>query len=482
MQVRPAPPGRVVVTLAPGPYQEHTADMGTRRAMGRLHRGGTNRLIVMIGLAAFVVGVYVTVVLGGGAFIGRTDSPSLPLEVLATAIVALMFAPVQSSLERAAVSLTHGRAVTPYDVLRRFSETASDDYATDELPTRMSMLLAQGTGAQWAQVWLTVADRLVLAATWPDSPDAEQAPPDPQSDARDATGPGRRALVVRHGGEQLGVLRLEQRAGLPLTAVEERLFTGLADQAGLVLRLVGVRAELERRHVELLARAEELNASRERLIQTQDAERRRLERDLHDGAQQHLVALAVNLRLVQTVAARSPGRAARVLSEQADAARAAIETLSSLSRGIYPRLLSDEGLVPALRAAVAASAIPVNIEGGRVDRLPAAVEAALYFCCMEAVQNAAKHSRARAIAIQLREDEQAWGLTVTDDGTGFDAKQMIALDSGSTGLTSMRDRLDSIGGTVSIESSSVGTTVTAVIARSAANWSGHLVPAAREAS
>ena len=118
---------------------------------------------------------------------------------------------------------------------------------------------------------------------------------------------GRRALAVRHGGHLLGVLRLQERPGVALTAVEERLFAGLAAQAGLVLRLVGLRAELEDRHEELVARAEELKASRERLIETQDAERRRLERDIHDGAQQHLVALTVNLRLAQTIAATVAG-------------------------------------------------------------------------------------------------------------------------------------------------------------------------------
>ena len=114
------------------------------------------------------------VVLGGGALIGRTDSPSLPLSVLATAAVALLFAPVQAALERVATSLGHGGAATPYDVLSRFSETVTGGYATEELPARMSMLLAQGTGAQWAQVWLTVSDRLTLAATWP--ADADDGP------------------------------------------------------------------------------------------------------------------------------------------------------------------------------------------------------------------------------------------------------------------------------------------------------------------
>ncbi len=148
---------------------------------------------------------------------------------------------------------------------------------------------------------------------------------------------------------------------MPLTAVEERLFVGLAAQAGLVLRLVGLRAQLEDRHRELRARTRELEGSRGRVIEAQDAERRRLERDIHDGAQQHLVALAVNLRLAQVVAGRSPERATEMLAAQADAARLAIDMLSSLSRGIYPRMLAEHGLVAALRAGVAASV-------GRGDR------------------------------------------------------------------------------------------------------------------
>ncbi|MGH8970519.1 MAG: sensor histidine kinase, partial [Actinomycetes bacterium] len=278
-----------------------------------------------------------------------------------------------------------------------------------------------------------------------------------------ATGEGRRALTVRHGGQLLGVLRLQERPGVPLTSVEERLFTGLAAQAGLVLRLAGLRAELGARHDELMARADELKASRERLIETQDAERRRLERDIHDGAQQHLVALAVNLRLAETVAARSPERAARVLVEQADAAREAIATLSQLSRGIYPRLLADDGLVPALRAAVATSPVPVTVEADGVGRLPSPVEAALYFCCMEAVQNAAKHSGARTVGVRLGEDRGRWRLTVEDDGAGFDPTHARAVGSGA-GLANMRDRLECVGGTVTLGSlPGRGTTVTALV-------------------
>ena len=433
--------------------------MRTRRGTGRLHTRGRHRVLVWVGLAVFVAGVYVVVVRGAGAMIGETDSPSVPLSVLATATVALSFARVQSGIERGAARLLGNRAAAPYDVLRRFSESLPEEESTEDLPTRMARLLADGSGASWAQVWVSVAGRLTLAATWPADTDATETPPGPLPGARDVVGPGLRSLAVTHGGEPLGVLRLMERSGLPLTAVEERLFIALADRAGLMLRVVGVRADLERRHSELVERAGDLRASRRRLIEAQDAARRGLERDLHDGAQQHLVALAVNLRLAQALATSSPARAHALLGLQADASAVAIETPSSLSRGIYPRLLSEQGLEVALRSAVAASAIPVTIVADGMVRLPPALEVALYFCCMEAVQNAAKHSGASTLVVHLTHHLGQSRLVVTDDGDGFVAT--VATGTGA-GLANMRDRLDAVGGTVSVASLvGVGTTVTA---------------------
>jgi signal transduction histidine kinase len=418
------------------------------------------QLLVVAGLAAFVIGVYVVVVLGGGALIGRTSSPSLPLSVLATAIVALAFEPVQTRLEQFAANTLHGGVVSPYEVLSRFSENVTGSYPTEELPGRMAALLGDGTGAAWAQVWLTVQGELTLSASWPDTVEPVTEPPQLAAGERDASGELRRAVSVRHAGALLGVLRLQERPGLPLTTVEERLFTGLAAQAGLVLRLVGLRAELAARHAELAARAEELRLSRERLIEAQDAERRRLERDIHDGAQQHLVALAVNLRLAETVAAKSPERAVRVLEAQAEAAREAIDTLTQLSRGIYPRLLADDGVVPALRSALAISPIPVQVEAEDMPRLPTTIEAALYFCCMEAVQNAAKHSHAGSVTVTLAVRDGAVALTVDDDGDGFEAG---SIEPGA-GLTNMRDRIDAAGGQLTMTSSpGVGTHVDVTI-------------------
>jgi len=401
-------------------------------------------VLVLAGLTAFVVLVYVVVVLGGGSLIGGTASPSVPLSVLATAVVALAFEPVQARLEAFASRTMHGGLGSPYDVLSRFSETVSGSYAAEELPSRMAKVLAEGTGAQWSQVWLVVGGEPRLAATWPPEATRERAAGEGVSDEV----PGRRSREVRHGGEVLGVLVVQEHDHAALTTVEERLFEGLARQAGPVLRGARLRAQLERRRAELSGRGDELRASRERLVDLQDAERRLLERDIHDGAQQHLVALAVNLRLAQTLAQRSPERADVILARQEQAAVDAVDTLVHLSRGIYPRLLADGGLVAALRQAVVNSSVPVQVVPHGVGRLSTTVEAAAYFCCLEAVQNAAKHSGAAMIRVELRDDAGSLECIIEDDGAGFDARTTSA----GTGLTNMRDRVEAVGGSLAIGS------------------------------
>ena len=240
--------------------------------------------------------------------------------------------------------------------------------------------------------------------------------------------------------------------------MEEKLFAGLAAQAGLVLRSVRLRAELAARLRESSQRAEELRASRERIADAEDEERRRLERDIHDGAQQHLVALAVNLRLAQTLITRSSERAFPVIAALRTGAGEAIDTLSDLSQGIYPRLLSAEGLGPALEAAVSAGALQVELTIGQLDRLPADVEAALYFCCLEALQNAAKHSRAARVAARVGRCAEGVELVVSDDGDGFRPGSV----SPGIGLANMRDRAESVGATLRLDSRPGRGTVIAV--------------------
>jgi signal transduction histidine kinase len=407
--------------------------------------------LVFVGLFGFVVLTYVVVVLGGGLLLGSADSPPLGLSVLATAVVALGFDPLLTRLQRAASWVVAGSRPEPYDALRRFAGVVADSRPAEDLTLRMARLLAEGTGAAWAQVRVVVGDREVPAATWPPGAEREAAS-EPSQPAR----PGVRRLPVRHGDERLGELVLREQAGIPLTPVELRLFTGLASQAGLVLRGARLRAALEQRLGELSAREAELRRSRERVVDAHDAARRRLERDIHDGAQQHLVALAVNLRLAATLAATAPERADTLLAAQEDAAADAVATLVDLSRGIYPPLLEEQGVGAALRAVAAGGAVgrAVEVVEHGVGRYPPGVEAAAYFCCVEALQNAAKHSGATAVRVELRGEPDALVLTVADDGVGFDP----VLTPMGSGLANIRDRVESTGGGLTTDSTPGGGT------------------------
>ncbi len=410
---------------------------------------------VVCGLVLYVALVYALVVLAVGRLVGQSGSPSVLLSILATALVAISFESVHARLERAAARLFDWRS-SPYEVLSKFAATTGSD-PLEDLPLRMAQLLAEGTDAAAAQVWLMVENRPTLAATWP-------ATDDPTLGTIETTqvGPdtGWRTLPVRDGGETLGLLSLREHDQRQLTPVEERLFAGLAAHAGLVLRSVRLRAQLSARLEELSARADELRASRERLIETQDDERRRLERDIHDGAQQNLVALAVNLRLADTVLRRSPQRAAEVLSRQSEAAQQAIDNLTQLSRGIYPAVLADEGLVPALAAVSATGAVPITLAADPKLRLPAGIETALYFCCLEALQNAAKHAGATSVRVAIEHTPGRVRMTVCDDGRGFSVSDATT----GAGTANMRDRIDAVGGTFSITSAAgQGTSVAAEI-------------------
>lgn len=220
-----------------------------------------------------------------------------------------------------------------------------------------------------------------------------------------------------------------------------------------------LQAELTTRHNELVVQAAELRRSRDQLVVAQDQERRRLERDIHDGAQQQLVALGINLRLAQTLSTKTPERAAELLCEQAEAATDAIDTLSRLSRGVYPQLLSERGLTDALTAVAATSPVPTQVYVGNIGRFTRAVEGAVYFCSLEALQNVAKHAAADSVEMRLLLEDDQLHLTVTDDGAG------IATGSeAGVGITNMRERVEALGGHVKVTSGPVaGTSVTAVV-------------------
>jgi signal transduction histidine kinase len=195
----------------------------------------------------------------------------------------------------------------------------------------------------------------------------------------------------------------------------------------------------------------ELRASRARVVAAADAERRRIERDLHDGAQQHLIGLAVHLRLARDLADSEPAKTKEILDSLGDNVQEALDELRDLAHGIYPPLLQDRGLADALAAAAGRASVRTRVDTDGVGRYDPDIEAAVYFCCLEALQNASKYAGDGATAtVRVREDVGGSTLVfeVSDDGAGFDATDARS----GVGITNMRDRVGAIGGSLRVES------------------------------
>jgi signal transduction histidine kinase len=388
-----------------------------------------SRTLVYASLAVVITAVYVGIAVGIGSLIGSGGKPNLALSIVATGIVAVGFQPLRERVQKVANRLVYGERATPYEVLSQFSERVAESYASDDVLPRMARVLAEGTNADHAEVWLRAGEELRPAASFP------------VESVSDTVSAADHTVEVRHQGQLLGALSVTKRRGESLTPIEVKLMDDLAHQAGLVLKNVRLTADLQ-------ARLEDLRASRQRLVAAQDDERRRLERNLHDGAQQHLVAIKVKLGLVEMLLTRDQAKATATLADLKHDADEALETLRDLARGIYPPLLADKGLGAALRSQAAKATLPVRVDADGVARYEQQIEAALYFCTLEALQNIQKYAAASAAEVHLREENGLLLVEVIDDGRGFDP----SIAKRGAGLTNMEDRLDALGGTLDIQS------------------------------
>jgi signal transduction histidine kinase len=399
-----------------------------------------SRTLVYGSLAALITGVYVGIAVGVGSLVGSGGKPNLGLSILATAIVAVGFQPVRARLQRLTNRLVYGNRATPYEVLSEFSGRVAETYAAEDVLPRMAQVLQEGTGAAAATVWLRSGNQLSPAATYPPSANGLSQFEVIGSQLPEITGTDSAAPVF-HQGDLLGALTITKRRGESTTPIELKLLDDLAHQAGLVLKNVGLSTEL-------LRRLAELRTSRQRLVAAQDEERRRLERNLHDGAQQHLVAIKVKLGLAEMLMTRDADKARATLAQLNTDADEALETLRDLARGIYPLILADRGLAAALRAQANKATLPVVVEASPIPRCPQATEAAVYFCVLEALQNVQKYAAASRATVRLHVADDSLHFEVEDDGSGFDPS---AVRRGS-GLTNMADRLDALGGRLDIDS------------------------------
>ena len=406
------------------------------------------KTVVFALLAAFITVVYVGIVVGVGTIAGAASNTVL--SAVAAAAVALAFQPVRRGAQRIADRLVYGSRATPYELLSDFSQRVSSTYAADDVLPRMARLVAEGIGADRAAVWLRSDGVLRVAASWPDDDERPAPVSIGDGDAVPSLPGSTDTFPVDHHGESLGALGVAMPLNDPMDPTKAKLVEDLASQAGLVLHNVRLTAELQ-------ARLDDLRAAQKRLVAAQDHERRKLERNIHDGAQQQLVALTVKLRLAQALVGTEPARAESMLVDLQADSQSALEDLRDLARGIYPPLLADKGLAAALASQLRKSAVQATLLADGVGRYPQEIEAAVYFSCLEALQNAAKYAAASSATVELHDDGTELGFTVSDDGLGFDPSSVVY----GTGLQGITDRLGAIDGRLAVESApGRGTVVT----------------------
>jgi signal transduction histidine kinase len=393
-------------------------------------------------VAVLVLAVYVVALLAGGG-VNTLMNPDLPPVLVATVLVALLLQPLHSGVRRLLRHRLDVPALAPFDLLRSLPETVTGELPAEEIPQYMVRVPADGLRAHRAELWLHTPAGHRLAASWP--PDRGRAT------QRFAPEPGSLCRPIRSGDRELAVLVVEHRPPRVLSRLERRLLDAYAEQAGQVVTMLVLRATLEERRSELAEAGAALREARAQLLATQEVERRLLERDLHDGAQQQLLALALGVQLARQVRGRAPERARALVHRSAVQAREIATALTALSASLYPRLLESEGLVAALRATLAGSAIPVVVQdedSDAVPTLPGAVAEALYFVAVEAAHNAVKHADAQEVRLALSRVRGDAVLTVTDRGRGFDPR---AVGPGA-GLRNIAERVDALGGRLDVDS------------------------------
>jgi signal transduction histidine kinase len=434
---------------------------------------GGRVLVQVLSIAGFTVvvaAIYLVIVFGiGTAPSDSADREILGLSMLAAAVAAIGYLPARDRLAASATRFVYGAKEAPDETLRTFGSRLTRAIPMDELLLQLAESLRKTMGLTRAEVYTGTGDVLERAAAVPDTGPrsvvitARERPVVTRAGVSgnawasvwlpallEGRGQGQlRVAPASHGGELLGLIVVERpAAGDAFSEDDDRVLTELARQVALAIHNARLDTALQTTLDELRRQADELRRSRARVVASGDAERRRVERNLHDGAQQHLVAMAVNLRLARDIITDDPPAAAEMLDQLAEDVKGTIQELRELAHGIYPPLLADSGLGEALRAAGNRSPLPVGVSAEGIGRYTAEIEAAVYFCCLEALQNAAKHAPEARVEVRVWEESGGLLFSVGDDGPGFDAEHARS----GHGFVNMADRLGAIGGTVRWES------------------------------
>lgn len=391
------------------------------------------------------------------ALFGLSNDWTAPPQLVGMGLLALAVQPVRIGLQKLADRLVYGERTPPYEVLAAVTAMSQLSGPAEETLRALARTVAEGLAVPAASISVTVSDPEQVHYCWPE----------------DAAGPEDwNRTPMEYRGEIVGAIAIPPDAYRSLAPDRRRVLADVARAAGVVVRNARLTVELEHRLHRIEALSVEVRASRWRLVAAQDGERRELERDLHDGAQPELTAVRLALGLLAHAARRGGGpEAVRAAVDQAvGQTEAALAGLRRTMRGLDPQVLGQEGLVAALRERAEHLDCATRFELPELEstmRFERSAEAAVYYCCSEAMQNAAKHRPGTEVVVSLR--FQSGGVSggghqsrldfaVTDSGPGFDVEAAYMQEPG--GLVNMADRIAAAGGEVWITSVvEAGTTV-----------------------
>ena len=402
--------------------------------------------------------------------------------LVGVAIAAALLRWLQPAITHGLLSLLHRERTSPDALARGFASRMSRSVPLDELVLQAAESMREGLRVRAVEVW-RLADGALQP--WLGDPGFHRAPvalgsvspsaivqaglsghgwlsvwlPQMLEGREDASV---RLAPMASAGELQGVVVVERPVDAPVFAAdEERALVEISRHLGVALHNAQLDSALQASLDEVRRQAAELQASRGRIVAAGDQARRTIERNLHDGAQQHLVALAVQLKLVRQLAERDPSQVGERIEALSVAVDDTLQELRDLAHGIYPPLLADKGLPDALTSAARRAVLPVTVKTDGLGRYGAEVEATVYFCVLEALQNAGKYAGDDAmITVDVRADAGTLVFVVADDGAGFDVRSRGA----GAGFTNMLDRLGALGGTLRVESApGRGAKVTGVV-------------------
>jgi signal transduction histidine kinase len=363
------------------------------------------------------------------AFVGVATAKryEVGVVVLVTILATIAFQPVRAGVERLASRLVYGERLSGYQAVSRLG-SGLEAAQPEQAAATVAAIVRQALDARWARVVIEGPNPILAVDTLIDKPAAEAS----------LTAP------LMYGEGIAGRVECGPRSEGRYQPRDMELLVTLTRHAALAIRNAALAAELADRLEQINVQAQELQASRARIVQAEEAGRRRLERDIHDGVQQELVALLAKIRRARNQLGRDPAAVGVLLEELQDETKLALSDLRDFAQGIHPTVLSDRGLAEAIEDRVSRLPASVSLEVAeqvRNARFAQAVEGAAYFTVCEGLANAMKHASAHRLLVRLGADGDDLVVDVTDDGAGFETRGVAR-----SGLSGLEDRIEALGG------------------------------------